>query len=139
MDFKSKFRYCRTSLCLTQQQLADILRVSKRSIAYYESGEREPSANVLGECAKIFHVPLSYLLFDDVTDPGEHFVEEAYRVELNRYKKSGIARKIMTHIMAAGGDAINPDDPYYNLILDSIARVIAFNNQREQYHEEKYY
>lgn len=125
MCFKEKFRYCRKTLCFTQQQLANELHVSKRMIAYYESGEREPSTNIIGQCAKIFHVPLSYLLIDEVTDPGKAFIEEAYRVELNRYKNSGMTRRIMTHIMAAGGDLIDPDNPYYDVILESIAKVIA--------------
>ena len=124
MAFKDKFRYCRKTLCFTQQQIANELQLSKRMIAYYESGQRDPSAVVIGKCAKIFHVSLSFLLDDSVTDPGRAFIEEAYRVELNRYKKSGLTRKIMTHILAAGGDLINPDDPYYELISNSIAKVI---------------
>ena len=130
MDFKTKFRYCRKSLCFTQQQLADILHVSKRSIAYYESGDREPSAAVLGECAKVFHVPLSYLLLDDVTDPGEAFIEESYYVELNRYKNSELVRHTLKHIIAAGGDSFSEDNEEYDLLLESIANIfITLKNE----------
>lgn len=125
MDFKSKFRYCRTSLCLTQQQLADILRVSKRSIAYYESGEREPSGLVLGRCVKTFHVSLSYLLDDAITDPGEEFLEESYTAELNRYKKSSFVRNTLKNVIAAGGDL--PEDSA-DLLLESVAKILfAYN------------
>ena len=52
----------RKSLGMTQQQLADKLRITKSVVSYYELQERYPSPEVLTKLALIFHVTTDYLL-----------------------------------------------------------------------------
>lgn len=124
MKFKDKIRYCRKTFGFTQQELANKLNVSKRCIAYYESGEREPGKDVLYESSKLFQVPLSYLILEEETEPGAAFYKEADLVELNRYKEADITKETMKQILAAGGDYITPDDPIFEIIKVSVARVL---------------
>ena len=124
MQFKDKIRYCRKTFGLTQQELANSIHVSQRLIKYYESGEREPSKIRIGEFSRLFQVPLRYFLLDSEEEPGEAFYEESYRYEVNRYKKSDLVRETAKHILAAGGYRINTADPFWDVVLESVAKVI---------------
>ena len=46
----------------TQQELADLLGVTKRTIAYYESNTEGPTIGVLAEIAEALNVTASYLI-----------------------------------------------------------------------------
>jgi len=82
MSIQDKIRSCRRSLGYTQQSLADTIGVSKRCIAYYESGQREPRLIVIYKLSSVFKVPLSYLMLDSETDPGTLYYTEIDRREL---------------------------------------------------------
>ena len=82
MPLSEKIKSCRTELHYTQSQLAEILGVSKRSVAYYESGLRCPTLSRIATLAKLFCVPAAYLIQDANTDRGNRYTEEAYRREL---------------------------------------------------------
>ena len=47
---------------LTQEDAAKELGISMKSYCRYEKNEREPTAPVLAEMAKFYHVSLDYLL-----------------------------------------------------------------------------
>lgn len=89
MTLSEKIKYCRRQLHYTQQDLATAVGVTKRCIAYYESGERCPSLVIIAEMAKLFCVPVAYLVSDVITDPGDRFLIEIDRRELgyDAYKK----------------------------------------------------
>lgn len=52
----------RTSRGLTQEQLADILKISKSRIGMYEIGQREPNFEMLEALADYFNVDMNFLL-----------------------------------------------------------------------------
>lgn len=62
MNFGAKLKDLRVSQKLTQQQLAERLRVTKSVVSYYESGDRYPSYDVLVRIARVFHTTTDYLL-----------------------------------------------------------------------------
>lgn len=82
MPLSEKIKTCRQQLQYTQQEVASALGVSKRSIIYYEAGQRCPTLAHLSILAKLFCVPVLYLINDSMTDRGNNFVEETYRREL---------------------------------------------------------
>ena len=82
MPLSEKIKTCRQELQYTQQEVAEILGVSKRSVAYYESGQRCPSLEHIAKIARLFHVSVVYLIYDANTDRGAGFLEESYRREL---------------------------------------------------------
>ncbi len=47
---------------LTQQQLGDMINVTKVSICCYEKGTRNPSFQTLGDLSRVFGVDLNYFL-----------------------------------------------------------------------------
>ena len=62
VDFGNILKKLRTQEKMTQQQLADKLRVTKSVVSYYELQERCPSPETLVKLASIFHVSTDYLL-----------------------------------------------------------------------------
>ena len=59
--FNERLRSLRRGKGLTQQQLADILEISKSSVNMYERGEREPGFETLESIASVFNVDMNYL------------------------------------------------------------------------------
>lgn len=61
-SFSNRLKQLRIERGLTQQQLADILNISKSSINMYERGEREPGFETLEAIADVFNVDMNFLL-----------------------------------------------------------------------------
>jgi transcriptional regulator with XRE-family HTH domain len=60
-NFSDRLKTLRLRDELSQQQLADELKISKSSISMYERGEREPSFEILETFADFFNVDMNYL------------------------------------------------------------------------------
>ena len=60
--FASVFKELRIKSGLTQQEMADRLKISRSSVGMYEKGEREPSYELLEAIADFFNVDMNYLL-----------------------------------------------------------------------------
>ena len=60
--FSVRLKELRTSKGLTQQKLADYIKVSKSSVNMYERGEREPGFETIEAIADFFNVDIDYLL-----------------------------------------------------------------------------
>lgn len=61
-NFGTRLKDLRLQKRLTQQQLGDIIHVSKVSISGYERGERNPDTDTLQDIANYFEVSVDYLL-----------------------------------------------------------------------------
>lgn len=61
-NFSSVFKTLRLKSGLTQQEMAEKLKISRSSIGMYENGEREPSFELLESIADFFNVDMNYLL-----------------------------------------------------------------------------
>ena len=62
VNFGSRLKTLRIKKKLTQQQLADLLGLTKSVISAYENGLRYPAYDVLIKIARIFKVSTDYLL-----------------------------------------------------------------------------
>ena len=60
--FHLRLRELRNSKGLSQQALADALKISKSSINMYERGEREPGIETLEAIADYFNIDMDYLI-----------------------------------------------------------------------------
>ncbi len=60
--FGNNLQILRTDHDMTQEELGRILNVSQSTIAYYESGKKQPSLETLAVIADFFHVSADYLL-----------------------------------------------------------------------------
>ena len=61
-NFWNVFKALRIASGLTQQELADKLKISRSTIGMYETGAREPDYDTLEEIADFFNVDIDYLL-----------------------------------------------------------------------------
>ena len=62
MNFGNRLKTIRIKKKLTQQQLADLLGLTKSVISAYENGLRYPAYDVLIKIARIFKVSTDFLL-----------------------------------------------------------------------------
>lgn len=80
--FSNVFKSLRIASGLTQQEMADKLKISRSSIGMYENGEREPSFELLELIADFFNVDMNYLLGNKETSenvPQGYYLNEASR------------------------------------------------------------
>ena len=54
---------------LTQEQLAELLGVSRQAISKWESGAAYPETEKLIRLGKLYHCSMDYLLMDDAGEP----------------------------------------------------------------------
>lgn len=62
IPFSERFKKLRQEQGLSQQQLADALKLSKSSVNMYERGEREPGFETISAISDFFQVDIDYLL-----------------------------------------------------------------------------
>ena len=79
--FAKRLKSIREAAELTQEQLANELKVSRGAISYYEKGERTPDIEFLYSVSEFFDLPFDYLL--GFTDN----IKEEYR---NMYELYGL-------------------------------------------------
>ena len=60
--FQKCLKQLRESKNLTQKNLAEILNLTQSTIAYYESGKKQPYLNMLEKLSDYFNVSVDYLL-----------------------------------------------------------------------------
>ena len=92
MTLGEKLSKLRKEYNYTQEQLADILGVSRQSISKWESDIAYPETEKLIELVKIFECSMDYLLKDDVTEKTDTSVSESTFNE----KVTEISKKVMT-------------------------------------------
>lgn len=69
MALPDRLKDLREQKHLTQQQMADILEISKSAYIKYERGEREPRLAQIEKIADVLNVSLGYLLNVDCSEP----------------------------------------------------------------------
>ena len=101
MTLGEKIARQRKELNYTQEQLADILGVSRQSISKWESDIAYPETDKLIELGKLFDCSMDYLLKEEVTEKSgvqtSGFVEkvEEIRRKVMTEKNKGKAKKIL--------------------------------------------
>lgn len=78
--FPERFKQLRLGRSLTQQNVADFLKISKSSVNMYERGEREPGIQTLETIADFFNVDMDYLIGS--SDTPNRAVEETLKANL---------------------------------------------------------
>lgn len=58
----NRIRECRKEVNMTQNELADILKVQRQIVSYYETGDRTPDIYTLSTLAETFKTSTDYLL-----------------------------------------------------------------------------
>ena len=115
MSFGDKLKDLRIKSGMSQEQLAQKLGITRRSIVYYETSERYPKKReILLGIAKVFSVPVDFL----VTEREEFVIDAA-----EKYGSSGVrdANELIAEIggLFAGGKLDEEDkDKVFKAITD---------------------
>ena len=101
MTFGEKIAKQRKELNFTQEQLADILGVSRQSISKWESDIAYPETDKLIELGKLYDCSMDYLLKEDVIEKNgaqaSGFTEKVEEIsrKVMTDKNKGKAKKIL--------------------------------------------
>ena len=125
MKFRDKLRLQRDKIGISQDKLADIVGVTRGSIANYEQGVSYPkNREVYRKLADFFHVDINYFLTED---EDEIFLAAA----MERFGKEGLNRAEVllkeTAALFAGGELSDKDKIAFQremqaIFLDSMDR-----------------
>ena len=80
--FNEMLRYLRQRAGYSQQDLADILKISKSTIGMYEQGRRKPDFETLEKIADIFNVDMNFLIGNTKVNentPDYYYDDEAMK------------------------------------------------------------
>ncbi len=109
MTFSDKIKRARGAADLTQQELADMVGVSKRTIASYECSNAIARRTTMEKLAAALKVSVKYLSDPDCTDPLEDIEKDTHVLEARRLYGSAGARDVDTLLsenaaLFAGGE-----------------------------------
>lgn len=62
MDLGQRIKYLRMQKNMTQEQLAEVIGISRSALSMYELNQREPDLNTIIKFADFFQVSTDYLL-----------------------------------------------------------------------------
>ena len=77
-SLNEKIRSRREELKLSQEQLASMAGITRRSVVSYETTDKRPYPSTLRKLATALGVTVYYLENDDVEDPSARLEEEPY-------------------------------------------------------------
>ena len=116
---------------LSQRQLAENLKVAYSTIGMYESGQREPSYEMLENIADYFNVDMNYLL-------GKSIIKNSYRSDLTEIPMDHVVfddyfpLNYSTNLSAGSFEELLQAEP------DSVVYVpIVFQGRRKRLHAFK--
>lgn len=66
-DLSVKLRELRKAFCMTQDEVAEVLGMSRTSFSKYENGATFPPLNVMRKLSKVYNVPIEYLIHNNDT------------------------------------------------------------------------
>ena len=93
----TKLAFLRKKRNMTQDQLAELLGVSKITVSYWERMVRTPEIQMLVRIADVFDVSTDYLL-DRTDDPDSHKSDEEKKKSLDNLEE--IVRDIVLKTLA---------------------------------------
>lgn len=85
---------------ISQEALADMLGLSRQSVSKWENGSALPTMENLSRLAKIFDVPVSYLL-DDGQQENRSAKTEAVPPVMERKSKKAVIRPLVAYVILA--------------------------------------
>ena len=85
MNFGQNLRNLRKSKNISQEELAERVRVSRQSVSKWETGEAYPEMNNIWELCKIFHCHINDLVNDNILDIDS--LDEDVKMSAVKFKK----------------------------------------------------
>ncbi len=94
--FGARLAGLRAAAALTQREVADRLGITRRQIAYYESGSGRPPGALLGQLADLFRVSTDVLLGRTLRTPAASRLSSAALARLRQIERmgTGVCRRL---------------------------------------------
>lgn len=128
MDISEKIRKSRLALNLTQQELALLVNVSKRSVAAWEIGQSAPRRRMLVKLTQVLKVSFDYLSREEIEDPSYGMEKQEY-VDEARKRFGEKAAKEMNFLLErqrvffAGGEiSQEAKDAFFEAVMKAYLR-----------------
>lgn len=118
---------------LSQEELGQLVGVSRKSISNYETGNATPHKSTMIKLASALEVSIEYLTDDSCEDPQKNIEQDAYIAETNEQFGASGAKDLQQMLQAntalfAGGE-LSPEqmDMFYEAItaVYKVCRVEA--------------
>jgi len=123
MTFADKLREARKLRKLSQDELAKLTGVSRRSVIAWENAEVTPRARTMKKIAESLQVSLDYLKHDEITDPLHGVTTKEYIDEARERYGEKAAQELdflleRQRVFFAGGE-INQDakDAFFEAVV----------------------
>ncbi len=65
MPLADKLKELRKNFCMTQDDIAELLDMSRTTFSKYENGVANPPLSILRKLSAIYNVPIEYLIHDE--------------------------------------------------------------------------
>ena len=125
MTFSEKVKRAREIAGLTQEELAQALGVSRRTVVFYECQGSVPRKSTLAKLAGVLKVSTKYLSCEDCTDPLDEIERDGYVAEARALYGAKGARDVEGLLTAnaalfAGGELSQEQkDAFFEAIMAS--------------------
>lgn len=139
--FSEKLKESRSLAGMSQEDLAQRIEVSRRSVLSYEKGEKFPRDRVLYKIASVLGVSVKYLKDDSCTDPEADISLDSRISEIAERYGANTAKDTETIInescaFLAGGDVpMEEKEAFFNAVMS--AYVKCREQSREKYGRKK--
>lgn len=137
MKFAEKLRKERLSKNLSQEQLGEMIGISKRSIIKYENGTSIPRASAIHKMAKALDVSYEYLDIEEIDNPQYNqdiagYKEQAFdKYGLNGEKEITELLNANRALFAGGSISEETKDAYFQAVTE--AYFACKNAAKEKY------
>lgn len=136
-----KVRTARSALGLSQEELAQQIGVSRRSVIAYETGQKTPRDATIYKLAMALHVSIQYLKDENCDEPTEGIEKDGYVVEISKTYGTSGARKLNAMLsenaaLFAGGELSQEQKDAY---FEALTRIYTESKEiaREKFGREK--
>lgn len=123
MTFSDKVKLARNERGLNQEQLADLMGVSRRSVVSWETTGTKPRGGRLRKLAEVLEVSEDYLAHDKITDPQygiekREYVEEARSMFGDRAaREMDVLLEKNVALFAGGEISQEAKDAYFEAVM----------------------
>ena len=130
--FGEKIRMRREEMEISQEQLANLCGLTRRSIVSYETSGKRPYASTMRKLAAALGVTVRYLEYDEIEDPQAGIDEEPFIQEAREaYGKRGadeMASLLSQNEALFAGGTLTEDQK--DMFFEAITRAYFMNKER---------
>ena len=126
MNFGQNLKSLRKSKQISQEELAEKVKVSRQSVSKWETGEAYPEMNNILQLCKIFHCHINDLVNDNILDIDsldEDVKMSAVKLKKEKQKQIKTISKILSLIGKIGGIVARVAIPFVVIIMIMIPMI----------------